>query len=103
MDQQISRYRISIRRKKWWWSIFTWLLDAAIVNAWCISNKCKHLTQLTQLEFRRQIAQTYLIRYGVASKGAGRPAAAQSSSTFNRVSENLRYDRTDHFFDNHSQ
>ncbi|XP_044766308.1 piggyBac transposable element-derived protein 3-like [Coccinella septempunctata] len=37
MDQQISRYRISLRRKTWWWSIFTWLLDAAVVNAWITS------------------------------------------------------------------
>ncbi|KAI4458697.1 transposase is4 [Holotrichia oblita] len=28
MDENISRYRIGIRSKKWWWPIFTWLIDA---------------------------------------------------------------------------
>ncbi|KAF2891061.1 hypothetical protein ILUMI_15112 [Ignelater luminosus] len=33
MDQNVDRYRISIRGKKWWWCIFTWLVDASINNA----------------------------------------------------------------------
>lgn len=96
MDQHISRYRISIRRKKWWWAIFSWLLDVVVVNAWCISKKCKHLTPLTQLEFRREVSQNYLTAFGVAPKGTGKQATAKSSVTLNRVSDNLRYDRLDH-------
>lgn len=100
MDQQLSRYRISIRRKKWWWAIFTWLLDVSIANAWCLTKKCKHLASLTQLEFRREISQAYLTKFGVASKGVGRQATAKSSVTLNRVSDNLRYDQTDHLLTN---
>lgn len=33
MDQNINTYRISIRDKKWWWSIFTWMVDVSIHNA----------------------------------------------------------------------
>ena len=29
MDQNINAYRVSVRGKKWWWFIFTWLLDAS--------------------------------------------------------------------------
>ncbi len=36
MDQNIGKYRISIRSKKWWWSIFTWLLSATASNAWLL-------------------------------------------------------------------
>lgn len=36
MDDNINLYRIGVRGKKWWWPIFTWLLDAAIQNAWAI-------------------------------------------------------------------
>lgn len=96
MDQQIFRYRISLRRKKWWWSIFTWLLDAAVVNAWITSKRCKHLPPLSQLEFRREIAQAYLSKFGSVPKGAGRPSTSRSSTSNNRVSDNLRYDRMDH-------
>lgn len=34
MDQSISLYRVSIRGKKWWWVIFTYLLDMAVSNTW---------------------------------------------------------------------
>ncbi|KAB0805367.1 hypothetical protein PPYR_02337, partial [Photinus pyralis] len=34
MDENISRYRIGLRGKKWWWCLFTWLVDATIQNAW---------------------------------------------------------------------
>lgn len=36
MDANINAYRISIRGKKWWWSILTWLIDSSIQNAWII-------------------------------------------------------------------
>ena len=39
MDQDINQYRISIRGKKWYWAILTWLIDAAINNAWLIFKK----------------------------------------------------------------
>ena len=32
-DQQVSRYHISIRSKKWWWPIFAWSLNSALVNS----------------------------------------------------------------------
>ncbi|KAJ8928822.1 hypothetical protein NQ314_018568 [Rhamnusium bicolor] len=41
MDENISGYRIRVRRKKWWWSNFTWLIDSSIVIAWNLSRKRK--------------------------------------------------------------
>lgn len=93
LDENTSRYRISIRRKKWWWSIFTWILDVSVVNAWTIYRQYE---PLTQLQFRRQIVQTYLTRYGLPPKGPGRPATSRSSVTLNRVSDDLRYDGRNH-------
>ncbi|KAF2878787.1 hypothetical protein ILUMI_27386 [Ignelater luminosus] len=38
MDENISYYRVGFRGKKWWWRpLFTWLLDAAMNNAWVLS------------------------------------------------------------------
>lgn len=34
MHQNINTYRIGIRGKKWWWSNFTYMIDAAVCNAW---------------------------------------------------------------------
>ncbi|CAK1601731.1 unnamed protein product [Parnassius mnemosyne] len=59
MDGSISLYRVSIRGKKWWWAIFTYLLDMSISNAWRLhtlaGSEC-----LDQLAFRRHIARNYL-------------------------------------------
>lgn len=34
-DQFVSRYRVNIHSKKWWWPCFSWALNSAMVNSWC--------------------------------------------------------------------
>ena len=41
MDQSISKYKIGIRMKKWWWSPFAYMFDVSILdvvlqNAWVL-------------------------------------------------------------------
>lgn len=91
LDQNIANYRIQIRNKKWYWSILTWLLDAATQNAWLIARHTDH--KITQLDFRREIVQVYLKRYGCTGRGGGRPAAKIGTS---KLSEALRYDGREH-------
>lgn len=57
----VNDYRISIRGKKWWSSIFTWLIDVSIQNAWFLHCRAgvSNGSPLSQLEFRRQIASRY--------------------------------------------
>ena len=71
MDENVSAYRISIRGKKWWWPILTWIVDAVIHSAWILAG-----SNLPQLEFKRQIAQTYLQTFGAVPRTAGRPRQA---------------------------
>lgn len=78
MDECISSYRVGIRSKKWYWNIFTWILDAAINNAWLLYRKRNSKT--TNLQFRRELVQVYLVRYGVAPKMPG-PAKSATSRT----------------------
>jgi N-glycosylase/DNA lyase len=33
VDQNLNAYRIVIKGKKWWWVIFTYLIDLCMVNA----------------------------------------------------------------------
>jgi len=89
MDENIARHRIGIRGKKWWWSLFTWLIDVAITNSWKLYVNSGH--KVTQLEFRRSIVQEYLTRFKNAPKRKGRPSSASS-----RVPEGIRFDRLDH-------
>ncbi|KAJ2948736.1 hypothetical protein O0L34_g7996 [Tuta absoluta] len=64
MDQSISLYRVSLKGKKWWWVIFTYVLDMAISNAWrlhvLLSKTEEDVTYMDQLSFRRSIARAYL-------------------------------------------
>lgn len=91
MDENIARYRISIRSKKWWWSIFTWLLEVSIVNAWTTQRKTG--LNKTKLEFRREIVQVYLTKFGVIPKGPGRSLSLSSVPGHIR---DIRFDREDH-------
>lgn len=88
MDQNINKCRIGIRGKKWWWCMFTWLLDVSINNAWVLSNTCGIIS--TQKDFRRRIALRYLEKFGVPPKGPGRKS--QSG-----IEIDQRYDNISHF------
>lgn len=92
MDQDISQYRISIRGKKWYWALLTWLLDTAINNAWHIYKLTGR--KITKLDFRREIVLTYLTRYKTSIKSIG--PTAMSSKKSSRVLDDIKYDRTDH-------
>lgn len=89
MNQNIGAYRISVRGKKWYWPIFTWLIDVCIQNAWIMLKEHK---KITQLEFRRQLATTYLTRHGVPPLSAGRKPRIE-----NQLHDLLRFDGIDHW------
>ncbi|KAJ2937338.1 hypothetical protein O0L34_g19219 [Tuta absoluta] len=94
MDQNVNTYRIGFRGKKWWWSIFTYLIDVTICNAWVLS-KCAG-NSISQLNFRRHIVQTYLLRFQSLPSTGGRPSASKFSKTGCRVSDDIRYDGVGH-------
>lgn len=58
MDEFVSNYRIGIRSKKWWWCIFTYLLDVTVSNSWILYKRANN-SKISQLDFRRNITQTY--------------------------------------------
>lgn len=93
MDENVNRYRVSIRSKKWWWPIFSWCLDTSILNAWYLYNM-SHRPKMTQLEFKRAIAVHYLKTYGTEPQVGGRPALRpQSTPGF----AELQHDKLNHF------
>ena len=59
MDRLLASYRSSIRGKKWYWPLFTNMLNITVVAAWrshCATNN----TKLSHLEFLRHITMTLL-------------------------------------------
>lgn len=94
-DQNVVQYRIAYRGKKWWSSIFTWLIDACVQNAWQLHRKVQ--PTMTQLEFRRQLAVYYCKHYGTKAKSSGPMPAHRYAQQPGRVEHSLRYDQTGHF------
>ena len=58
LDEATNKYRITIRGKKWWWVLFTHMLNVTMVNAWNI-----HRTAIAELmgllSFVRNITRFY--------------------------------------------
>ena len=63
MDQNVSKYRIAIRGKKWYACIITYFIDVAINNGWQLHKLCEGKAAMDLLAFRRSIACFYLKRY----------------------------------------
>lgn len=88
MNQNVNAYRISIKGKKWYWCIFTWLLDVALQNAWLLLRQ--QGSSILQREFRREVAMSYLTRYQFLPKAPGKKSATAPGRS------DMRYDGKDH-------
>ena len=60
MDQSIGMYRIAVIGKKWWWILFTYLVNLTASNAWRLYCTANPNNRVKQLWFRRHKARTYL-------------------------------------------
>nr|CAH7713440.1 unnamed protein product [Callosobruchus chinensis] len=89
LDQSVSTYRINIRGKKWWWCLFTHMINVGVVNAW-------RLYQLTNpgvdlLEYQRAIVTLYVKCYGKYQ------IVPLKQRRVANVSENVRHQEGGHF------
>lgn len=80
--------------KKWWWPIFTWLIDVSVNNAWVLQRKVN--LNMPQLQFRREIVRNLLLKYGTKPKVGGRLSLLVSSVSCNGISDDIRYDGKNH-------
>ena len=90
MDQNVSMYRTNIKGKKWYFPIFSWLIDVAIQNAWLLHRGIHRNCPL--LEFRRRIALSILNLNGVKPSGGGRPPLRERG-----LSADVRFDNVGHY------
>ena len=82
-DQHVNNYRITCRGKKWWFPIFTWLLDISVQNAWLLGRSSGANDCSTLLQFRRFIVNYYLRHYGKEPNAPGKkPLIFQALKNF---------------------
>lgn len=87
-DQNQNHLRVTIGGKKWYWSPLTWMLDAAVNNAWQLSRKAGG--NKTLLEFKRELVSFKLRQV------AGNRLQLASRGLVHRVGDDIRYDNGPH-------
>lgn len=76
LDQAVNNYRVSVQGKKWWWPLWTHLLNITVVNAWKL-----HVLaggQLDLLNFLRNVTRHYMRSFSKASISRHPPTTPQS-------------------------
>jgi hypothetical protein len=58
LDQCMNNYRI--RGKKWWWPLFTHMLNIAMVNSWILYQLANPDERLHLLAFQRYLTRHYV-------------------------------------------
>ena len=73
MDQNVAKFRIRIRIKTCWWALFCFAIDAILQNAWQLYRISEAAQQrpLTLVQFRRDVAMAYIMKYSVTSTTFG--------------------------------
>lgn len=94
-DWLLEKHGISIRGKKWYWCLFTRVIDMAIVNAYILYKHIHGKSSISIKDFRRAIACHYL------KIGHGRPILkgrpySWTSTSRSSVSDDVRFDERGH-------
>ena len=91
LDQNVNKLRIGIRMKKWWWPLFSWMLNVSVQNAWRVYrdiSQDQQLENIDMLQFTRRIVQYYL---------ATQTLKKRSGVTVRcRILPEIRYDEKNH-------
>lgn len=99
MDQNISNYRISMRKRRWWWPIFSWLLSACLNNSWQLSRLHGGDSSEDQLSFIRSIVLPYLAASKAARVNLPLSQARASVGGKNKAPVEVRTDGAGHFLE----
>ncbi|XP_055386636.1 piggyBac transposable element-derived protein 3-like [Condylostylus longicornis] len=61
VNQNVNAHRITMRGKKWWWVIFTYLIDLCMVNAWKLNLLRNNNSIKVQYNFRLAVIKKILL------------------------------------------
>ena len=67
LDMMVATYRISFRKKKWYFSIYTWSLTVAVVNIWRLRMKWQD-KQEPYIDFLRELVIGMMHKHGHVRK-----------------------------------
>ena len=96
MDQAIACYRPNIRNRKWYWPLFSYIIQIGCYNSWMLFHKLNE--DVTFLTHIRSIIRSYLRQYRYEKHVVPKTSIVFHSSRISkRVNESVRYDGKNHF------
>ena len=93
-DRMLSSYRPRLRSKKWWWNIFSNMLNLAVVAAFTFYQYIGGSAGMSHIMFRREIART-MVKFQEDRKRLGGPSVQPAKA--------VRYDGVNHSLDSCTQ
>lgn len=95
LDRMLSSYRPKLRSKKWWWNLFSNVVNMAVVASYRFYQHINPNNSISHLEFRRQISLA-LVKIGTTERvRLGGPTATPL--------DDVRFDGINHFLTPTSQ
>ena len=97
MDQNLNKYRMSIRSKKWWWPLFAFIPEVALQNAWLLYRQTPSYQErkMDFLAFRRELCKVYFALY--SKQMLGRRPGGRPRSLSQRLPDDVRFDGIKHY------
>ena len=97
MDQNVEKYRVAIRSKKWWWPILMYCIDLAVQQTWHLY-RATATGRSSPFDFLgiRQALVTVFLAQGKRRISIGRPRGPQRAIRM-RVPDNIRLDGMHHY------
>lgn len=98
MDQNVEKYRVAIRSKKWWWPVFAYCLDLAVQQSWHLyrATDTGKTAPLDLLGIRRAIVKVWLAQVPRRAS-SGRPQKGRPVAAAKRVPDAIRFDGKNHY------
>lgn len=100
LDQNVGKYRIAIRLKRWYWQMMMWPINVCANNAYQLyrlspAGQAKDSHDF--LSFTRYIVQTYLILGKASSSNSKNKATKSPMVSKNKVPDAVRLDEKGHY------
>ncbi|XP_031343006.1 piggyBac transposable element-derived protein 2-like [Photinus pyralis] len=92
LDQSVNGYRVAIHGKKWWWVLFTHMINVTVVNAWRLYQLAFPQDPMDLLLFQRNVTRHYLRSYNKSIQ-----RRSTSSRPSGSLPRSLLDDPTGHF------
>ena len=74
-DRLLSAYRLRFRSMKWWWNLFSHIVNLAVVSSFKFFTHANPATKMTHLQFRRYVIRS-LVRREHDRRSLGGPSSA---------------------------